>query len=102
MNYQIKEYIWIAAAAAVVIVLAMFIIPVLSALLLGFFGICVLLAASRWIAGIFNKNESSDDKFDTNYEEQGEPDSHSGRSGRLIKMKQQVVDAEIIKEEKDR
>ena len=56
MNYPIKKIIWVAAAVAVIVLLAMFVIPVISALLLGFFGVCALLAASRWIAGVFNKN----------------------------------------------
>ena len=63
MNYPIKKIIWVAAAVAVIVLLAMFVIPVISALLLGFFGVCALLAASRWIAGVLIK--MSQKKIDT-------------------------------------
>lgn len=99
MNYPIKKIIWIAAAAAVVVLLAMFVIPVISALLLGFFGVCALLAASRWIAGIFNKNEPVEDQYDTNYQENSSGRSSFRRAARLGRTRQQVEDAEIVKEE---
>lgn len=98
MNYPIKKIIWVAAAVAVVVLLAMFVIPVISALLLGFFGVCALLAASRWIAGVFNKNEPVEDKYDTNYQ-----DDASGRSfrrpARIGRTRQEIEDAEVIKDE---
>ncbi len=49
MNYPIKKIIWVAAAVAVIVLLAMFVIPVISALLLGFFGVCALLAKTKRI-----------------------------------------------------
>lgn len=97
MNYPIKKIIWVAAAVAVIVLLAMFVIPVISALLLGFFGVCALLAASRWIAGVFNKNEP-EDKYDTNYQDHSSSRGFR-RPARIGRTRQEIEDAEVIKDE---
>lgn len=96
MRYPISKLIWAGLIISLIFLGAMFILPVVGAVLIGIFALSGLLWFSSKIFGLFQGNR--------NYSEENPSDYYDASAGssRIIPKKwnkNQAVDAEIVEVE---
>lgn len=100
MKYQLSKLVWPAVIVAVVILGAMFLLPVLSAVLIGVFALSGLLWLSGKLIGFFqNGRDYSTDNPEDFYD--GTKKRRYQRVANRV-SEDQVEDAVVIAEIKDR
>ena len=99
MNIQISKYVVPILFVAIGLGLAMFLLPIIGAIIIGAFALMALL----WLSGkVFSFFQGGRD-----YSEENPADSYRSEVSRKARMlsktwrRSEVVDAEIISEEKD-
>ena len=100
MKYQISKLIWHAVIVAVVLLGAMFLLPVISAVLIGVFALSGLLWISGKVFGFFQNGEDYSSENPEDFYDGTEKPKFKRVTNRFAK--DQVEDAVVIAETKNR
>ncbi len=100
MRYQISKLIWPAVIVAVVLLGAMFLLPVISAVLIGVFALSGLLWLSGKIFNFFQNGKDYSAENPEDFYESSKKQEYKRVTGRWDRN--QVEDAVVIAETKDR
>lgn len=99
MNYSAQKIFILAAGISIVVLLAMFIVPVLSAVVLVFLGVIGLLMVSKWVANLFNGGETPQQQAVSNEDMPRSPWAKLPR--KLARMaEEEITEGEIVSEKK--
>ncbi len=101
MNYSAQKILWLAVIITIVILLAMFIVPILSAVVLVFLGVVGLLMFSKWVVRIFNGGQLPQQDEISHQDTGSSPWAKMPKKlVKLAQLHEEISEGEVVSEKK--